>query len=230
MDRNQYLNDPETAMRTALKGLQAQIFTSFPAIVQSVDFSEMTLECIPAIKAIQFNFNGTSQFVTMPPLVDVPICFPSGGGFTMTFPLKANDEVLVSIANRCIDSWWQNGGVQQPAEFRMHDLSDGFAIPGPKSLPKVISDISTTDVELRNDAGDTFLSIGADGKIGFENAAGSLKDLLTLLTGELKDFFDVLATFGGGGAPVTQAMLQGPAVITSGNLATTITQIAGLLK
>ncbi len=165
MDRNQLLNDPETAMRYALDGRQAMMWTAFPAIVTQVDFTKMTLQAQPAIKGEQENADGSVTSVLLPLLVDVPICFPSAGGFTLTLPVKPDDEVLIIIANRCIDAWWQNGGVQMPMEARMHDLSDGFAIPGPRSVPNVVTGISTTGAQLRNDAGTTYVEISADGKI-----------------------------------------------------------------
>jgi hypothetical protein len=165
MDRNQLLNDQETSLRLALDGRQSTIWTALPCIVQSVDYTAMTLECQPAIQGTTEAEDGTITFVNLPLLVDVPITYPSAGGFILTFPIKANDEVLVIIASRCIDAWWQSGGVQKPIEMRMHDLSDSFAIPGPRSQPNVVSGISTTDVQLRNDAGDTYLSVTHDGKI-----------------------------------------------------------------
>lgn len=80
----------------------------------------------------------------------------------MTFPLAPGDECLVVFASRCIDSWWQLGGVQGQAEFRMHDLSDGFCIPGPKSQPRKIAVASKT--QLRTNNGGTLIEI-ENGKI-----------------------------------------------------------------
>ncbi len=164
-DRRQLANDLETSLTVALNGRQATIWTALPAFITKVTFSEMTIECQPTIQGEVELPDGTVQNVNLPKLVDVPICFPSGGGFLITLPLKVDDEVLVIIASRCIDSWWQSSGIQTAAEFRMHDLSDGFAIPGPRSLPKVASGISTTGAQIRNDAGTTYVEIAADGKI-----------------------------------------------------------------
>lgn len=211
MDRNSLLNDPETAMRVALAGNQAGIWTSFPAIVTSVNLEQMTLEAQPAIKGLQQMADGTERYVNLPLLVDVPICFPSGGGFTMTFPIAVNDEVLISIASRCIDSWWQNGGLGIPMESRMHDLSDGFAMLGPKSLPNVIEDISDTNVQLRNDAGTCYLEITPSGSINLKapsgvNITGSLvvSGDVTAGTVSLKTHVHSGVTPGGGssGPPV----------------------------
>lgn len=173
IDRNSLLNDSETAQRIALDGRQSQIWTTMPAIVTSVNWGEMTLECQPAVQGEQDNGDGTSTFVSLPLLVDCPIVFPAGGGFILTMPIKAGDEVKISIASRCINSWWQNGGTGNiPEEFRMHDLSDGFAECGPKSLPNVVGNISSENVQLRSNDGTCYLEITPDGKINFTAPGG----------------------------------------------------------
>ena len=230
MDRNEILNDPETAIRYGLQGLQSQIWTSFPAIVESVDLTTMTLECVPAIKGVNYQEDGSKIYVTMPVLVDVPIVFPSAGGFSITFPIAVGDEVLVVIGCRCIDAWWQSGGIQQPIELRMHDLSDGFAIPGPRSQPRVVSGISSTDIQIRNDSGTCLIGMGTDTKISFQNSTVSLKKTLTDLQSALNIFMTTLAGFSGGGSPVTQAMLQAPASTCETALANVLTEIGELLK
>lgn len=165
MDRAQLLNDAEEAMRLVLDGRQSTIWTALPGIIQSADLAAMTCEVQPAIQGQVEDENGKVQLVNLPILVDVPICFPSGGGFLITMPIAEGDEVLVVMASRCIDAWWQQGGVQRPMEARMHDLSDGFAIPGPRSQPRKVSGISSTALQIRNDAGDAYVEISADGTI-----------------------------------------------------------------
>ncbi len=167
MDRNQLLNDPEETQRTILEGHQAGVWTAMPCIVTGVDLTEMTISAQPAIQGEVTDQTGAVQYVDYPQLIHVPICFPSGGGFLITFPLAVGDEVLVVFASRCIDAWWQSGGTQNIAmESRMHDLSDGFAIPGPRSIPNVPDAISATKLQIRNDAGTTYVEIDASGKIG----------------------------------------------------------------
>lgn len=164
-DRSQLYNDVEEAQRLLLDGRQATVWTAIPCIVQSVDFTAMTIEAQPVIQGAVEDENGNVQYVNLPLLVDVPIVFPSAGGFTITLPIASGDEVLVIFSARCIDAWWQSGGIQKPMEARMHDLSDGFAIPGPRSQPRKISSISSTAIQIRNDAGTSYIEIAADGKI-----------------------------------------------------------------
>lgn len=170
------------------------LWTAMPGIVEAVDFSTMTCTVQPAIQGIITDQNGKDTFVNLPLLVMVPIVFPSAGGFTITMPLKINDEVLVVFSSRCIDSWWQSGGIQVPAEQRMHDLSDGFCIPGPKSVPHKISNISSTALQIRNNAGTSYVEISATGQI---NLVSTTKVTMTApevdLTGNLIVTGDVVA-------------------------------------
>lgn len=191
MDRRQLYNDPEEGFRTAFDGRQVDLWTAMPCIVQSIDFDDMTLSAQPTIQATIEDEKGFLTSVNLPMLIKVPIVYPSAGGFTITFPIAAGDEVLVIFASRCIDSWWQSGAIGVPMEARMHDLSDGFAIPGPKSQPKVISNISSTAVQIRNDAGSSYVEISSDGKIKLVSSSeiditGNLKVTGTIsATGEV---------------------------------------------
>lgn len=231
MDRAQLLNDQEEAMRLMLDGRQSILWTALPCYVTSVNLTAMTVECQPTIQGTIEDENGAIQSVNLPLLLDVPLVFPSGGGFLITLPIAVNDEVLVVIASRCIDAWWQSSGIQRPMEARMHDLSDGFAIPGPRSQPKLpAGSISSTDLEIRNNAGNTLISITSGGKIGFENATTSLNGILTDLDNAVKTFMTTLAGFSGGGAPVTQAMLQVPAATAVISLAAVLVKIGALLE
>lgn len=171
-DRSQLLNDPEQALRLAFDGRLSMLWTALPGIVTAVDLDKMTVSVQPSIQGTIEDDNGSIQSVNLPLLVDVPIAFPSVAGFALTLPVAINSEVLVVFSSRCIDAWWQSGGVQRAMEARMHDLSDGFAIPGIRSIPNVIPNISSTGAQLRNNAGTTFVEIAGDGKIILKSAAG----------------------------------------------------------
>ncbi len=144
------------------KVLKEQIRVALPGIIQSFDPELVTAVVQPAIRYVERDSDGNKSTKDYPLLVDVPVVFPRGGGCTLTFPVKEGDECLVIFADRCIDFWWQSGGVQEPVDGRMHDLSDAFAIVGPRSQAKKISGISTSAVELRSDDGATKLSLNPE--------------------------------------------------------------------
>lgn len=160
-DRRSLFDDKGALLRVALKGHQSSMWTALPCIVSKYNAAKMTCEAQPAIQARVRLPDDTYKWISLPMLLDCPVMFPGGGGFTLTFPVKPGDECLVIFASRCIDAWWQSGGIQVQADLRMHDLSDGFAIVGPRSQPHVLPGVSTTDVHLRSDDGTAHIGLDA---------------------------------------------------------------------
>ena len=153
----------EASYRDLITAARMDMHTAMPGIIQSFDSVRMTCTIQPAIRGAIVAPNGRAEASDLPLLVDCPVVFPGGGGYVLTYPLKAGDEALIIIAERCIDAWWQSGGVQAAAEYRLQDLSDGFVIPGPRSLPRVVTGgVGMTGAELRTDTGTTVLRLKGD--------------------------------------------------------------------
>jgi hypothetical protein len=145
------INSHLLAIQAALKKHQPTIWTALPAVVDTFNAGKATVHAQPTIQAQVYQPNGQWIDTNLPLCHDCPITYPGGGGFSLTFPLAKGNEGLLVFASRCIDSWWQSGGIQKQAELRMHDLSDGFFLPtGGMSNPNVPSSISTTGTELRS--------------------------------------------------------------------------------
>ncbi|MBN5183678.1 translation initiation factor IF-2 [Serratia marcescens] len=150
----------EQNMATALTDdIMSNLRVALPGIIQSFDPETVTCVVQPAVKGYESDDAGKKSSLSLPLLVDIPVIFPRGGGVTLTFPVKAGNECLLVFADRCIDFWWQNGGVQEPVDGRMHDLSDAFAIVGPQSQAQKISGISTRAAQLRTDDGAAFVEL-----------------------------------------------------------------------
>ncbi len=158
MDRRERYDDPEEALRVAFEGWQSRLWTAIPGIIQSFDAEKMTCTVQPTISGNVRQQNGTFSTIQMPLLLDCPVAFQGGGGVTLTFPLKEGDECLVVFASRCIDAWWSYGGVQGQAERRMHNLSDGFVLPGVRSQPRKFT-VNSSSAQLRSDDGNAFVQI-----------------------------------------------------------------------
>ncbi len=109
------------------------LHTSMPAIVIDYDRETRTLSAQPAIQRVFSEGEGLSGDVNLPVCVDVPVHFPSGGGYEITFPVSAGDECLLIFSERCIDGWFETGDPTTPRDFRQHDLSDAVAIVGIRS-------------------------------------------------------------------------------------------------
>lgn len=156
---NERQDSPELVLKAVADSLSTSLRVAMPGIIQSFDAGAVTATIQPAVKASVRQSDGSLSSVALPLLVDVPVVFPRGGGVTLTFPVAAGDECLVVFADRCIDYWWQNGGVQEPVDQRQHHLADAFALIGPQSQANKISGISTSTAQFRSDDGSTYLEI-----------------------------------------------------------------------
>lgn len=155
--------EPQLAMDAALDRLQSRIWTKLPCVVTAVEADRQHVTVQPTVMGLQRNVdasgNVTWSNIQLPLLPMVPIKFPSGGGFTMTFPVAIGDEGTVSFASRCIDNWWQQSGVQPQlapngvGSARKHDLSDGFFELGGRSQPKLLASVNGNSVQIRADDG-----------------------------------------------------------------------------
>jgi len=164
----EWAGDLDESVREMVLGLLKDLHTSCPGIIKSYDPATQTATVQAAIKRV-FVDDGP---VALPLCVDVPVYFPGGGGFVHTFPVKAGDECIMVFAERCIDNWWDRGGVQEPFEVRFHDLSDAFALVGVRSRPRFLTNVSTDASELRTEDGSTVLRV-EDGMVTAGQMEGS---------------------------------------------------------
>ncbi len=74
-----------------------------------------------------------------------------GGGSYTAHPIAVGDYCLLILTERCFDRWYSGSDFQDPAEFRMHDYSDGIAIvginptAGALTIPSVIQQTGDTN-------------------------------------------------------------------------------------
>lgn len=221
MDRRERLESLDDMILAALRGERSDIWTAIPGIVQSFDATALTCVVQPAVRfrinqpaldtytsaTMQRDPSGQFAWDQMPLLTDCPVVFPGGGGVTLTFPISQGDEVLVVISARCIDAWWQLGGIQNQAAARMHDLSDGFVIPGVRSQPRRFT-ASLSAAQLRTDDGSVVVSLNPTTKDIEMTTTGAIKLTSSSLTHNGKNIGDThihsgVATGGGNtGGPV----------------------------
>jgi hypothetical protein len=152
--------------KAVAKAVSYGLRVGLPGIIQSFDATKQTVTVdlaitdkiktgLPAMKG----YNPDTGNFQIPTLLDVPIVLPRAGGKVLTMPITKGDECLVMFADMCINSWYQNGGIQNQERLRRHNFSDGFAILGPWSQPNVITDYSTTEAQLRTEDGTVSVAI-----------------------------------------------------------------------
>lgn len=157
LDTQQLVGHPEDADNFLVVSRLSEFHFSTPGIIQSFDKDTQTASIQPAIRRFILP---DAKMIQLPICVDVPVCFYGG---VLTFEVKRSDEALLVFGERSIDFWHARGGIQDPSEMRMCDLSDAFAFVGFNSLPKVLQDIHATAAELRLRNGSNRISVRDDG-------------------------------------------------------------------
>ncbi len=174
--------DLEENLRIAVERALSRVWTALPAIVVEDSADGHVVKIKSAIKMQQRMEDGSVKNVEIGAGSDgksvgwghVPIQFPSGGGLVHTFPIKKDQEGILVVSARAIDGWWQNGGVQPQPESRRHNLSDCFFIPGVRSNPKKLANVSANSSQLRTEDGKAYAEVFGDGsKIRLVTDAGA---------------------------------------------------------
>lgn len=127
--------------------------TCIPGIIEEFNSSTQTVKAVPAIM-MRTAYDNVIQHHQLPPIIEVPIVFPTASGFALTLPVSVGDSCLLMFSQRAIDNWHQLGGIQPPEQdavgSRHHDMTDAFAILAPLSLPDVFANWLSNGIEIRN--------------------------------------------------------------------------------
>lgn len=142
-----YIDPSQTPpLYDVFQNFKSEIFASLrvclPATITAVhtlNGAANTVDVIPAILQTRpqvGNVNGQSY--PYPEMLGCPIVTIQGGGAAAVFPVKVGDMCLVFFADRSMDAWKINGTPVALKTFRMHDLSDGFALVGINVVSKAL--------------------------------------------------------------------------------------------
>ena len=110
----------------------------------------------------------------------IPVHLTSGGGWALSFPIKAGNTCLVTFSQVGYDHWFYNDldlggtllGRPVPHLRRSFNEDDGFVMVGFNTLPRVFNQVSATDSEWRNKEKTQLISLKEDGSIEINSDVG----------------------------------------------------------
>lgn len=156
-----------------------ELFVSLPGRVVRYDAATQSVDVQPIPKVRHADEDGALVVESLPVVPSVPVVFPGGGGFTITFPISVGDTVLLVFSGCSIDKWLQAGTDEalDPEAHTRHALADAVAIPGLKNFRRPRESAPTDHVRIGVDGADTQgVALGADLK-------SYLDDLKTYIAG-----------------------------------------------
>lgn len=200
------------AVRDALFDLH----TGLPGRVESFDSARGTVDVLPLLKRVYQDPDDASEVkeFELPVIPDVPIVYPAGGGWSITFPLEPGDLVYISFAERSLDRWKaaDAGSTVDPQLVSLHPLDGAVAIPALRPPTDKLSGLDRGGLRVGKEGGSTEIFIDDNGRVTIkssdirfvdENASKSYvlgEDLLQKLNLLLGAFLSHGHTFVGTGS------------------------------
>jgi len=121
-------------VRAAIDARLLDVHTSLPARVVRYDAARCLVDAAPLVRAPVVDEQGRVTYTQLPVVPNVPVAFPQGGGFRLTFPIAVGDTVWLSFSEASLERWLQFGGEVSPEDPRRFALTDAVALPGVRAL------------------------------------------------------------------------------------------------
>lgn len=114
------------------------LHTAIDAIIVTYDASKKTCSCKPVTKrAIKFRTEDEVAHEELPIIQNVPVMFPEGSLFHITWPLLPGDSVQLVFNEVSNAAYRETGKPSEPGDLRRHSLSYPRAYPGPGSNARI---------------------------------------------------------------------------------------------
>lgn len=206
------ISDPElpeiifAAVDRRLRG----VHTALPAKVVSYDVATQTAKVEISVK-LEIR---PGEYEQPPPLEEVPVLWPRGGGYYVHLPLAAGDCVLLVFSEQDPSEWYTQEEVTEPPLTKRHGLYP-FAIPGAAPLSKAIAS-PPEGATLGKEGGASVTVTGSNVALGSPTAA----DFVALATKVDANFNALKSHFHEGvtaGAGVTGASTALSSLVATGS-------------
>lgn len=149
-------------IRRAVDAHDARLRVCLPGRIERYDASRRMADVKPLVMGSYVDAAGVRRTESLPVLTNVPVLFPGGGGFFVTFPVAPGDVCELRFADASLDRWKAKGGEVDPVEDRPHDLSNAVALVGLESPAQATPAHATNAVLGMPDGARVELTPGGD--------------------------------------------------------------------
>ncbi|ACG60381.1 gp59 putative baseplate protein [Iodobacter phage PhiPLPE] len=146
-------------MKTAFVEMMKDVCTSIPGHILAFTAGGQIAQVQIGIMRVDVN----GQTFAPPPLIEVPVYFAGGSKFMIEHQLDPGDEGIVLFSQRCIDGWFNTGGVGENPIGRFHDYADAMFLPGMRSQPNAIKSFANNGIRMRDASGSSYIWLKNDG-------------------------------------------------------------------
>ncbi len=179
-------------IRNSFDFYQEDIHTCLPGRVEKYDPGEQRADVQPMVQRRLVAEDGTELIEALPQIPEVPVAFPRSGEFFVSFPVKQGDLGILVFAERSMELYLEGEGRKQegddPADYRKHDLTDAFFIPGGYPWKRSIKEADPDNMVMGKDEGGLQIHVKPDGTMDIR--VSGTADEVVALGNALKAFWD----------------------------------------
>lgn len=181
-------------IRDAVEQRLVEVRVSLPGRVQSYDQGKQEVDVILQAKRPVPKAGGGFVYEDLPVLPQVPVQFPRGGGFAITWPLAAGDAGLVVFTDWSLERWRATGQVSAPGDLRVHGMSGCIFIPGVFPNAERLADPAVASEMRIGKVGGASIGIDDDVRLGAPTAS----DFVALASKVAHELAAIQTTLGTG--------------------------------
>lgn len=161
-----------SVLRKILDARAAEIHTAVPGQVVHYDATKQIADVQPMVKDYYYAADGGVRTRSFPVLPSVPVQFPRGGGYFVSFPLSVGDTGMLIFSELPIDRWRSTGQEAHPVNARRHGVGNAVFYPGLAPRAKVLADDGVDANLIVGKEGGAQIHVSADMvNVGEKNAA-----------------------------------------------------------
>jgi len=135
------------------RGEIALLHTGLPAFIVSYDETTQKATVQPVVRAKRIDLDGEVEHYKLPPITNVPVYWPQGGGLSLTLPVDEGDWVWLSFGERSLDEWLATAEQDNEARaVRRFNLADAVAWAGVRPFADPLQNVPTDRARLGSSA------------------------------------------------------------------------------
>lgn len=175
------------------------VHTAMPGRVEAYDSATQLADVKPLLKRVYVDAEGNELVESLPVIPSVPVAFPRGGGYFISFPVEPGDYVELIFCERSIDQWMAQGGEVDPADPRLHPLDGAVAIAGVYPSTEALPDAHAENMALGKSGGKQIHIKAATIALGAESPSDkvALAGLVKAQLDGIKADLDSIKLWGG---------------------------------
>lgn len=177
-------------LTAALDARMEGVHVSIPGRVVKYYPVSQTADVAPTVKTPVTDDETEIQHIALPTFPNVPVAWPSGGGYFVAFGLVAGDPVQLVFSDTATGDYLETGEDSSPADTRRHSAGYPSCIPGAcRPVTKQFKDAPTEGVIIGKDDTDKQIKI-----TGTEIALGKAATDFVALASLVQTALDAIRT------------------------------------